>query len=85
MSRAIDWGPVKTAYVTSTKSYKRIAAEHNLPFASVARKGKEDGWPAHNSGHEKHDDGTDFTMKMVGCVIAGTKPVALTIASMSLT
>ena len=22
---------------------------------------EEDGWPAHNSGHEKHNDGSDFT------------------------
>ena len=27
----------------------------------LRQKTKEDGWPAHNSGHEKHDDGTDFT------------------------
>jgi len=27
----------------------------------LRQKTKEDGWPAHNSGHEKHDDGSDFT------------------------
>lgn len=46
MSRAIDWSAIKTAYVTSTKSYKRVAAEFNMPFGSVAKKGKADGWPA---------------------------------------
>ena len=46
MSRAIDWGAIKAAYVTSTKSYKRIATEYKLPFGTVANKGKEDGWPA---------------------------------------
>ena len=46
VSRAIDWGAIKTAYVTSTISYKRLAAEHNLSFAAVSKRGKEDGWPA---------------------------------------
>lgn len=46
MSRAIDWSAIKVAYVTSTKSYKGIAAEYGLPFASVAKKGRADGWPS---------------------------------------
>ena len=46
MSRAIGWSAIKVAYVTSTKSYKGIAAEYGLPFASVAKKGRADGWPS---------------------------------------
>ena len=46
MSRAVDWGAIKAAYVSSTKSYRTIAAEHNLSFVAVSKRGKADGWPA---------------------------------------
>ena len=46
MSRAVDWGAIKTAYVSSTKSYRIIAREHNLSFAAVSKRGRDDGWPA---------------------------------------
>ena len=46
MSRAVDWGAIKTAYVSSTKSYKRLATEHNLSFSAVSKRGKDEGWPA---------------------------------------
>lgn len=44
MSRAIDWGAIKTAYVTSTKSYRQVAAEYGVSFAALSRKGNADGW-----------------------------------------
>lgn len=53
MSRAIDWGAIKAAYVTSTKSYKRIAAEFDTPFRSVAQRGKADGWPALRKAYQE--------------------------------
>ena len=46
MSRAIDWGAIKAAYVSSTKSYRQIAKEHDVSFTSLSKKGKADGWPA---------------------------------------
>ena len=53
MSRAIDWSAIKTAYVTSTKSYKRLAAEHNLSFAAGSKRGKADGWPALRKAYQE--------------------------------
>lgn len=40
----IDWGPIRTAYVTSIKSYKQIAEEFGITHAAILKKGREDGW-----------------------------------------
>lgn len=53
VGRAVDWTAIKTAYVTSTKSYRTIAKEFGMSFGGVSQKGREDGWPALRKAYQE--------------------------------
>ena len=39
-----DWQAIKTEYITTNTSYRKLAQKHGLNYNSVADKGKEEGW-----------------------------------------
>ena len=45
MPKVVDWSEIRLAYVTSVKSYRQIAIDHNVPIGSVQKVGKEQKWP----------------------------------------
>lgn len=40
----MDWNAIKTEYVTTDTSYRRIAKKYGLLASTVSRKGKQENW-----------------------------------------
>lgn len=39
-----DWQAIKTEYITTNTSYRKLAQKYGLNYNSVADKGKDEGW-----------------------------------------
>ncbi len=48
---ADEWREMKTEYVTTSKSYAKIAAEHDIRYETVRQQGKKEGWPELREKH----------------------------------
>lgn len=41
----IDWGPIKTAYVTGSESYAALSKRFGVAFSNLAKKAGREKWP----------------------------------------
>lgn len=41
---AIDWGKIRTEYVTGLSSYRDLAEKYGVDQSTIARHGKKEGW-----------------------------------------
>ena len=39
-----DWSKIKTEYITTDTSYRKLAEKHGLDQATIARRAKKEGW-----------------------------------------
>lgn len=39
-----DWQAIKTEYVTTTTSYRKLAQKYGVHYNAIANKAKQEGW-----------------------------------------
>lgn len=47
----IDWLQIKTEYITTATSYRKLADKHGVPFRTLADRAKAEGWSAARKKH----------------------------------
>jgi hypothetical protein len=40
----IDWNAIKTEYITTNTSYRKLSDKYNIPFNTVQCRGKREDW-----------------------------------------
>ena len=40
----VDWNAIKTEYITTNTSYRKLSDKYNIPFNTVQCRGKREGW-----------------------------------------
>lgn len=48
----MDWQKIKTEYITTDTSYRKLAQKYGVDQATVARRAKKEGW---REGKQQHD------------------------------
>lgn len=48
---ADEWREMRTEYVTTSKSYTKIAEEHGIRYETVRQQGKKERWPEQRKKH----------------------------------
>ena len=41
---AIDWAAIKTEYITSTASYRKLAEKYGVSYRYMSVRGRSEGW-----------------------------------------
>ena len=41
---AVDWLAIKTEYITTDISYRKLAEKHGIRYATIQKRGQEEGW-----------------------------------------
>lgn len=47
----IDYGPIKTEYVETEVSIRKLAAKHGISFGTLAERARNEGWQALRQAH----------------------------------
>ena len=48
---AVDWTAIKTEYITTDTSYRKLAQKYNIHYKVISEKGKDEEWVALRSQH----------------------------------
>ena len=40
----VDWNAIKTEYITTNTSYRKLSDKYNIPFNTMQCRGKREGW-----------------------------------------
>lgn len=51
MAAGADWMKIKTEYITTATSYRKLADKHGVPFRTLADRAKAEGWYAARKKH----------------------------------
>lgn len=51
MAAGADWVKIKTEYITTATSYRKLADKHGVPFRTLADRAKAEGWYAARKKH----------------------------------
>ena len=51
MGAGVDWLKIKTEYITTATSYRKLADKHGVPFRTLADRAKSEGWSAARKKH----------------------------------
>lgn len=51
MGAGVDWLKIKTEYITTATSYRKLADKHGVPFRTLADRAKAEGWSAARKKH----------------------------------
>lgn len=46
-----DWQKIKTEYITTDTSYRKLAQKYGVSYVQIARVGKEEGWVDYRNQH----------------------------------
>lgn len=46
-----DWNKIKTEYITTNTSYRKLAEKYGIHYKTIAEKGKAEGWKELHSQH----------------------------------
>ena len=46
-----DWETVKTEYITTNTSYRKLCGKYNIPITTLAERGKREGWTKDRQRH----------------------------------
>lgn len=46
-----DWNKIKTEYITTNTSYRKLSEKYGIHYKTIADKGKEEGWKDLRSQH----------------------------------
>lgn len=52
-----DWQAIKTEYITTDTSYRKLAQKHGVSYQTICHRSKEEGWIAEREHHKN----TTFT------------------------
>ena len=47
----VDWVGIKTEYITTATSYRKLADKHGVPFRTLADRARAEGWSAARKKH----------------------------------
>ena len=47
-----DWQAIKTEYITTQTSYRKLAQKHGVSYQAICHRSKEEGWIAEREQHK---------------------------------
>lgn len=47
----MDWNAIKTEYITTSTSYRKLAEKYNVPFTNLKRRAKNEDWVQQRTQH----------------------------------
>lgn len=47
----VDWDSIKTEYITTKTSYRKLATKYNIPLRTLTHRGKTENWVAMREQH----------------------------------
>ena len=53
MAKPLDWEQVKTAYVSGSESYQKLAERFSVSKTALCAHGRKEGWPAMRAAYRK--------------------------------
>lgn len=48
---AIDWEKIRTEYVTTSTSYRKLSEKHGVSFSVIGERAREEGWAEQRTQH----------------------------------
>ena len=49
-----DWQAIKTEYITTETSYRKLAQKHGIGYQAICHRSKEEGWIAMREQHKNN-------------------------------
>lgn len=47
----VDWQPIKTEYITTQTSYRKLAEKHGVSYQAICHRAREEGWISQREQH----------------------------------